>query len=53
MQEMLVPSLGWEDLVEKKMGTYSYILAWRKPMDRGTWWATAQGVAKSQTRLSN
>ena len=23
------------------------------PMDRGIWWATAHGVAKSQTRLSN
>ena len=23
------------------------------PMDGGAWWATAQGVAKSQTRLSN
>ena len=23
------------------------------PMDRGTWWATVQGVAKSRTRLSN
>ena len=23
------------------------------PMDRGAWWATAHGVAKSQTRLSN
>ena len=22
------------------------------PMDRGTWWATVHGVAKSQTRLS-
>ena len=22
------------------------------PMDRGAWWATAHGVAKSQTRLS-
>ena len=22
-------------------------------MDRGVWWATVQGVAKSQTRLSN
>ena len=21
------------------------------PMDRGTWWATVQGVVKSQTRL--
>ena len=23
------------------------------PMDRGTWWATIHGVAKSQTRLSD
>ena len=23
------------------------------PMDRGAWWATVYGVAKSQTRLSN
>ena len=23
------------------------------PMDRGTWWATVHGVAKSRTRLSN
>ena len=23
------------------------------PMDRGAWWATVNGVAKSQTRLSN
>ena len=23
------------------------------PMDRGTWWATVPGVAKSQTKLSS
>ena len=23
------------------------------PMDRGAWWATVQGVTKSQTRLSD
>ena len=23
------------------------------PMDRGTWWATVHGVAKSRTRLSD
>ena len=23
------------------------------PMDRGTWWATVHGVAKSRTRLSS
>ena len=24
------------------------ILAWRIPMDRGAWWATVHGIAKSQ-----
>ena len=45
----LVQSLGWEDLLEKGMATYSSILAWRIPMDRGVWQATVHGVAKSQT----
>ena len=34
------------------MATHSSILAWRIPMDRGAWWATVPGVAKSWTRLS-
>ena len=38
--------------LEKEMATHSSILAWRIPMDRGAGWATAQGVAKSWTRLS-
>ena len=25
---------------------------WENPMDRGAWWATVHGVAKSQTRLN-
>ena len=25
----------------------------KNPMDRGAWWATVCGVAKSQTQLSN
>ena len=29
IQETWVPSLGWEDLLEKIMATYSSILAWR------------------------
>ena len=29
--------------------THSSILAWRSPMDRGAWWVTVHGVAKSQT----
>ena len=33
--------------LEKEMATHSSILAWRIPMDRGTWWATVHGVAKN------
>ena len=40
-------------VLEEGMATYSRILAWRMPMDRGAWWATVHGVAKSQTQLSN
>ena len=31
MWETCVQSLGWEDLLEKEMGTHSSILAWRIP----------------------
>ena len=48
-----VQSLGWEDLLEEGMATHSSILAWRILMDRGAWWATVHGVAKSRTRLSD
>ena len=53
MQETWVRSLGWEDPLEEGMATHSSICAWRIPMDRGAWWATVHGVAKSLTRLSN
>ena len=53
MQEVWVPSLGWEDPLGEGMATHSSILAWRIPMDRGAWWATVHEVAKSQTRLSD
>ena len=42
---------GSEDPLEKEMAMYSSILAWRIPMDRGSWWATVLGVAKSWTQL--
>ena len=51
--ETWVLSLGWEDLLEESMATYSSILAWRIPMDRGAWWDTVHGVANSQLRLSS
>ena len=53
MQETQVPSLGWEDPLEKGMATHSSIFAWRIPMDRGAWRATVHEGAKSQTRLSD
>ena len=31
MQEIWVQSPGWEDPLEKRMATYSSILAWRIP----------------------
>ena len=31
MQETWVPTLGWEDSLEKEMTTHSSILAWRIP----------------------
>ena len=32
MQEMRVPSLGWEDALEKEMATHSGILTWKVPL---------------------
>ena len=39
--------------LEEGMATHSSVLAWRIPMDRGSWWATVHEVAKSWTRLSD
>ena len=48
-KEMQVQSLGGEDPLEEGMATHSSFLAWRIPMDRGAWRATAHDVTKSQT----
>ena len=47
MQETRVQPLGQEDPLEKEMATHSSILAWKNPKDRGAWWASVHGVAKS------
>ena len=47
MWETWVPFLGWEDPLKENMATHSNILAWRTPMERGAWWATVYGIAKS------
>ena len=44
-----IPGLG--SALEEGMATYSSILAWKIPMDRGTWRATVRGVTKGQTQL--
>ena len=48
-----ITDMGWENPLEEGMATHSSILAWRIPMDRGTWRATVRGIAKSWTRLSD
>ena len=47
IQETRVQSLGLEDPLEEGMATLSSILAWRIPIDSGTWLATVHGVAES------
>ena len=47
MKEMGVQSLDLEDPLEKIPLQYSCL---ENPMDRGAWWATVQGVAKSPTQ---
>ena len=51
LQETRVQSLGWEDPLEN--GNPPQCSCLENPMDRGAWWATVHGVAKSWTRLSN
>ena len=48
MQESPVLSLGWEDPLEECVATHCSMLAEKIP-DRGAWWATVCGVAKSDT----
>ena len=44
MQETLVQSLGWEDLLEKGMAIHSSMLAWRIP-----WTIWVMGHKESNT----
>ena len=53
MRETWIQSLGWEGSLGEGMATHSGILAWRITMERGAWWATVHGVAKSWTRLND
>ena len=46
-----IPGLGRSP--EEENGNPLQYSCLENPMDRGTWWATVHGLAKSQTRLSN
>ena len=43
-----VRPVGWEDPLEEDMATHCSLLAWRIPMDGGTWRATVHGITQSQ-----
>ena len=49
MQESRVRSLSWEDALEKKMATYSSILAWRIPWTEKTGGLESMDRKKSDT----
>ena len=49
MWETSVQCLIWEDPLEEGKATYSSILVWRIPMDRGAWRTTVHAVAKIRT----
>ena len=48
---MQVPSLGWEDPLEKIVATNSSLLAWRIPWTEEPGGLQSMWVTKSQTRL--
>ena len=52
MQETWVPSLVWEDPLEKEMATHFSILAWRTAWTESLE-STVNGVAKSRAQLSD
>ena len=47
----LIPESGW--CPEEGNGNPLQYSCLRNPKDRGAWWATVQGIAKSQTRLKH
>ena len=50
---MWISSLGWEDVLEEEMATCSKYSCLENSVDRGAWWVTVHGVAKSQARLND
>ena len=52
MQETWVPSLGWEDPLEKEMATHSGILAWRIPWTELLGGLQSMGVARLEEEMA-
>ena len=52
-QETWVPSLGWEDPLEKEIATHSSILAWEIQWTEKPDGLQSMGSQKSWTRLSD
>ena len=50
-QEMQVRSMGWEDILEKEMASYSSILAWEIPWTDELGGLQSMGLQKSQTQF--
>ena len=54
LQETWVPSLGWEDPLEKGKAAHSSVLAWRIPWTKEpVRLHTVHGIAESGTQLSH
>jgi len=53
MWETQVQSLDQEDSPGEGNGNPPLSSYLENPMDRGAWWATAHGVAKSRTRVND
>ena len=52
MQETWVPSLGWEDPLEREMATHSGILAWRIPWTVLLGGLQSMGVARLEEEMA-
>ena len=52
-QENQVQSLGQKDPLKEDVATHANILAWRIPMERGTWKSAVHGVTQSRTQPSD
>ena len=53
MQQTQIRSLRWEDSPGEGNGNQPQHSCLENPVNRGAWWATVHGVAKSRTRLSD